>query len=290
MWIGRPAAFSAIGIILLVGCDSAAMGPATAPTVLLGAGDIADCSSSGDEETAAMLGRMEGTVFTVGDNAYEEGSRRDFLDCYESSWGRLKERTRPSLGNHEYYTGNAQAYFDYFGAKAGASSDGYYSYDHGAWHVVVLNSNFQYVNDERQEAWLVQDLRGHSQRCTLAYFHHPRFSSGEHGDQLQMWPIWDILYDHGVDVVISGHDHDYERFAPQTPAGEPDAVRGIRQFIVGTGGDELRGFPSTSANSEFRYNKTFGVIRLVLRAESYGWEFLAAPAGRVMDAGEGQCH
>jgi 3',5'-cyclic AMP phosphodiesterase CpdA len=194
------------------------------------------------------------------------------------------------LGNHEYYTDGAEGYFGYFGSAAGARGRGYYSFDEGPWHVVVLNSNFLGVNDAAQEAWLADDLRAHAQRCTLAYFHHPRFSSGEHGNSLEVWPIWDILYANNVDVVLSAHDHHYERFAPQTPAGEHDPERGIREFVVGTGGAELRGFASDEPNSEFRLKGTFGVIRLSLKTESYRWEFLAAPAGNAVDSGEGQCH
>ena len=156
--------------------------------------------------------------------------------------------------------------------------------------MIVLNSNLDEIDEEEQEEWLDADLHANPDRCTVAYFHHARFSSGMHGNQSQMQPIWAILYDHDVDVVLSAHDHDYERFAPQSPTGVADPERGIRQFVVGTGGDEIRPFERIRANSEFRNDEDFGVLRLTLRADEYTWEFLAAPNARVVDSGTGQCH
>ena len=208
--------------------------------VLVGAGDIASCSNPGDQNTAELLDDIEGTVFTLGDNAYPEGTDAQFEDCYDSSWGRHEQRTRPALGNHDYMTDDAEPYFDYFGSKAGERGKGYYSYDLGEWHIVVLNSNCEEVGGcqagSPQERWLREDLAERSRHCTLAYFHHALFSSGRHGSHSFMRPIWETLYEAGVDVVLSAHDHHYERFAPQDPNGKPDPERGIRQFIVGTGG------------------------------------------------------
>jgi len=156
--------------------------------------------------------------------------------------------------------------------------------------VVVLNSNLEYLDPAVQRAWLVQDLLRSPRRCTLAYFHHPRFSSGEHGDQLQMQGIWTILYALGADVVVAGHDHDYERFAPQDYLGRADPRRGVRQFVVGTGGASLRGFSTVRPNSEVRYAGGYAVVRFVLHPNRYEWELLSAPDGRVVDSGEDRCH
>lgn len=257
--------------------------------VLVGAGDIAACYSPGDEYTAELLDYIDGTVFTVGDNAYPVGSDADFWRCYHPSWGRHKARTQPAPGNHEYATPGATGYFNYFGAAAGSADKGYYSYDLGEWHIVVINSMLAQSNPGPQEDWLNADLAANPRPCTLAYWHHPRFSSGTHGNQTQMQPIWEILYRHNADVVVSGHDHSYERFAPQTPTGAADPVRGIRQFVVGTGGAFLYPFKSQQPNSEKRYNKGFGVIKLTLMPGNYRWDFVTFP-GVSSDSGNGKCH
>jgi acid phosphatase type 7 len=266
--------------------------------ILVGAGDIADCASTGDEATAALLDDIGGTVFTAGDNAYENGTLADYLACYQPSWGRHKDRTRPSLGNHEYNSG-AAGYFAYYGPRGGPPGLGYYSYDLGQWHVVVLNSNFEYseyaefftdVDPLLQKSWLEADLTAHPTQCTLAYFHHPRFSSGLHGSQPQMQDVWEILYAHGVDVVVAGHDHDYERFAPMDASGVADPRTGVREFVVGIGGKSLRDFAEVQPNSEVRYNASFGVIKFVLQPTVYHWETLAAPNGTIIDSGKDDCH
>jgi hypothetical protein len=259
--------------------------------VLVGAGDIAACNSSGDEATAALLDDIAGTVFTAGDNAYDFGTPIEFQKCYDPSWGRHRQRTRPSAGNHDYATPGAAGYFAYFGAAAGPPGQGYYSYDRAGWHVVVIESNRQtLLDDPVQQAWLRQDLASHPARCTLAYWHHPRFSSGTtHGSDPNMEDIWQILYDAGADVVVAGHEHNYERFAPQSPQGAPDAGRGIRQFVVGTGGRSLYPFGAPIANSEFRYNADYGVLKLVLRARDYSWEFINTTR-TVVDRGRDACH
>ena len=271
-------------------------GPAVrSSAVLVGAGDIAACDSTGDEATAALLDGIPGTVFTAGDNAYEHGTAAEFAACYAPSWGRHRERTRPAAGNHDYLMPGAAPYFAYFGAAAGEPGRGYYSYDIGDWHVVVLNSNCWAVAGchagSVQERWLRADLAAHPARCTLAYWHHPRFSSGPHGGDVAVAPLWQALYEAGAEIVINGHDHIYERFAPQDPSGAPDAARGIRQFVVGTGGRSLysvRGTPA--ATSELRNSATFGVLKLTLHAEGYEWEFVPVAGGAFTDRGSGVCH
>jgi acid phosphatase type 7 len=269
---------------------------------LIAVGDIADCTGSDDEATAALARRIDGTVATLGDHAYPSGSRQQFARCYDPSWGTLKTRTRPSPGNHDYETRGAQGYFDYFGGAAGDPGEGYYSYDLGTWHIIVLNSNCDAVGgcDERsrQGQWLRSDLAAHSATCTLAYWHAPLFSSGkEHGGDEAMRPAWEMLYQAGADVVLAGHEHNYERFAPQDPDGRPDAQRGIRQFVVGTGGKSLYPFGQQLRTSEVHTAETFGVLVLTLRPRGYDWEFVPTGARgsnragtRVVDDGSGDCH
>ena len=289
--------------------------PAT-PT-LVGAGDIARCYPADDPTairpaqstpaaaTARLLDRIPGTVITLGDNAYEFGSPADYLLCYEPTWGRHKSRTQPSAGNHEYLTPGAAGYFTYFGARSRPPL-GYYSYDVGSWHVVVLNSTPQWaecpppassaedgrrcIGDVVQRDWLRADLAANPRLCTVAYFHHPLFSSGKHGNQYEMQQFWDILYEHGVDVVLSAHDHIYERFAPQDPDGNLDLEQGIREFVVGTGGAELYGFGTIQPNSEVRDNSTWGVLALGLEDGSYRWSFVPVPGGSFSDSGSDTCH
>jgi acid phosphatase type 7 len=265
----------------------------TSDPVLVGAGDIADCSGWGDEATAKLLGGISGMVFTTGDNAYESGTATEFSDCYDPSWGRYKARTRPSVGNHEYYTAGASGYFNYFGSAAGNPRKGYFSYDLGEWHIISLNGMCEQVggcgDHSPMVSWLKQDLASHLKACTLAYFHHPLFSSGWHGNQTKMRPTWDALYAANADVVLNGHDHDYERFTPQTPSGEYSA-RGIREFVVGTGGRELRPFGTIMPHSEVRNAHTFGVLKLTLHPTSYEWKFIPVAGKTFTDSGTGKCH
>src|SRR5688572_28024236 len=212
---------------------------AEAASVLFsGAGDIATCSSSGDEATAKLLDGISGRVFAVGDTVHEKGTSAEFSSCYAPSWGRHRSRTKPVPGNHEYETPGASGYYDYFGASAGSRTKGYYSYEWGDWHIVALNSMCERVGGCSASApmltWLRNDLAAHPAKCNLAYFHHPFFSSG--GGAAKTRPTWNALYAAGVDVVLSGHHHFYERFAPQRPDGTLDTTGGIRQFVVGTGG------------------------------------------------------
>jgi PKD repeat protein len=259
--------------------------------VLVGAGDIARCSSSDDEDTAALLDGIPGTVFTTGDNAYPDGTASDFADCYDPSWGRHKSRTRPSPGNHDYHTSDASAYFDSFGALAGESRTGYYSYDLGSWHVISLNSEIDMSAGSPQEQWLRADLAASSSLCTIAYWHEPRFGSGDrHGSSSAPRPLWDALYEYGVEIVLNGHEHVYERFAPQAPDGTADPAHGIRQFIVGTGGAGLYGFDTPLPNSEARDDTSHGVLKLSLYADRYGWEFVPVAGDSYTDSGSGTCH
>jgi hypothetical protein len=260
--------------------------------VLLAAGDVADCRSQGDEATARLLGSLPGTILVLGDLAYPSGLPEDFL-CYDASWGRFKSRTRPSPGNHEYLTRNATGYFDYFGSAAGPRDKGYYSFDEGAWHIVSINSNCSRVGGcgpgSAQERWLRADLAATSRRCTIAFWHHPLFSSGQHGAHRNMRPIWDALYEAGAEIVLTGHDHNYERFAPQTPAGAADPTRGIRQFTVGTGGKNHTRIRRAQPNSEVRNDDTFGVLMLTLRGDGYRWQFVPEAGKSFSDAGSGGC-
>jgi hypothetical protein len=208
--------------------------------VLIAAGDIASCSSRGDEATAELVEGIEGVVATLGDTVYDSGTAKEFADCYEPSWGRFKDRSRPSVGNHEYYTPGASGYFDYFGAAAGEPGKGYYSYDLGTWHIAALNSVCWEVggctSDDPQAQWLAADLQASPAKCTLAYWHFPRFSSGPHGSSDIVDAYWRILAEAGAEIVLTGHDHDYERFAPLNADGGEDLDHGVRQFVVGTGG------------------------------------------------------
>jgi len=263
--------------------------------VLVGAGDIASCRSSGDEATARLLDRVPGTVFTTGDNAYADGSTSDFEDCYRPSWGRHRSRTRPAPGNHDYHTPDATGYFRYFGSAAGDPAKGYYSYELGDWHVVVLNSNCSEIGgchaSSGQETWLRADLSRSRKSCTVAYWHHPFFTSGSrHEPSVEMLPIVRALYDHGAEIVVAGHNHNYERFAPQDPNGRFDPARGIRAFVAGTGGRSRYGFDETQPNSEVRNGDTYGLLKLTLRPDGYEWAFVPEAGKTFTDAGSDRCH
>jgi hypothetical protein len=269
-----------ITILLCLTLGSLAGGVATralaADPVLVGAGDIASCSTSGDEATAALLDSIPGEVATFGDNVYPDGTKAEFDNCYDPSWGRHKARTHPATGNHEYNTAGAAGYFQYFGAAAGDPAQGYYSYDLGAWHIIVLNSNCSFVRCQAgspQERWLRADLAAHPATCTLAYWHHPLFNTSG-GGSTAVRPFWDALYSAGADVVLNGHENSYHRFAPQDPAGHSDSTSGIREFIVGTGG------VNTSEA---------GVLKLTLHASSYDWEYIPVPGQKLTDSGSASC-
>jgi hypothetical protein len=264
----------------------------TAP-LLLAAGDISSCRSTGDEATAALLEGVPATVAALGDLAYPRGTTDEFTNCYGPSWGVFRSTTRPAAGNHDYATTGAAGYFDYWVAAAGARGAGYYSYELGSWHIVVLNSNCRFVGcsaDSLQETWLRSDLALHSTQCTLAYFHHPLFSSTLGTATPAVQPLWQALYDAGADLVLSGHAHNYQRFAPQTPSGAADPARGIREFVVGTGGNSHHSAGLPIPNQETTNDTTFGVLRLMLLQTGYLWRFVPVSGGVFADAGAGACH
>jgi len=286
----RSAALVVFALSGVLGHSSAA---GQAFPVLVGAGDIASCDSRGDEITARLLDRIAGTVYTTGDNAYEYGTDQQFRECYHPSWGRHRARTRPTPGNHDYGTAGAAGYFRYFGAAAGDPQRGYYSYSLGTWHVIALNSNCRDVScdaDSEQVRWLRADLAAHPTRCTVAYWHHPRFGSGPHGGAAAMGVLWQVLYDAGADLVLAGHNHLYERFAPQDPSGRVDAARGIREITVGTGGRSHYQIRQLAANSEVRNTDTFGVLKVVLEPTRYTWEFVPERGKAFRDRGTTACH
>ncbi len=267
--------------------------PPGSSEIFVGAGDIADCSSSGDEATADLLDNIPGTVFTAGDNAYPDGTDADFSQCYEPSWGRHKARTRPTPGNHDYRTSGAAPYYTYYGSNAGPAGLGYYSYDLGDWHIISLNSNISMSAGSQQETWLRSDLAASSKQCTLAYWHHPRFSSGSHGSSTSSQPLWQALYDAGADVVVVGHDHNYQRFAPMTPTGVLDTARGIREFVAGMGGRSHYNFSTPIANTEAYNTSVSGVLKLILSGDgsnTYAWEFVPVAGQTYTDSGSDWCH
>ncbi len=240
-----------------------------------------------------LVGAGYAAVLLLGDIQYEDGAYSKFLASYNPSWGRVKSITKPAPGNHEYQSGTAAGYYQYFGSAAGDPTKGYYSYDLGGWHIVALNSNCSFVGGcgagSPQELWLRADLAAHPASCTLAYWHHPRFSSGSHGNDTTYTAFWQALYDANADLVLVGHDHDYERFAPQTPGGALDPARGIRQIVAGSGGKEVRGFSTIRANSEARNASSLGVLELTLGASAYEWRYRAA-VGSFADNGSASCH
>ena len=264
------------------------------PLTMIGAGDIATCGSTDDELTAAIVSATEAIPFTVGDNAYDAGTATQFTDCYGPSWGAFASQTRPAPGERDYLTTNAAAYFGYFGAAAGEPTQGYYSYNVGAWHVVVLNSMCERVGGCGATApmvtWLKADLAANPTKCTLAYFHHPLFSSGLTAGNTKMRPVWNALYAAKADVVVNAHDTHYERFARQQADGVPNEVRGIRQFVVGTGGAPLAGFGTVQPNSEVRNADSFGVLKLRLHPSSYEWSFVPAEGSTFTDSGTTDCY
>ena len=291
IFLAAPIALSTVECV----SGARASGEENKEAVLIGAGDIADCSNlSGAEATAKLLEANPGTVMALGDLAYPNGTPEDFK-CYDRTWGRVKDRTRPAVGNHEFHSAGATYYFRYFGAAAGDPKTGYYSYELGSWHVVVLNSECKEIGGcqagSPQEKWLREDLAKHHTDCTVAYLHKPRFSSGlNHGDDLEVTPLYQALYDYNAELVIAGHDHDYERFAPQDPNGKADPKRGLREFVVGTGGKSHREFGPQKPNSEARNNDAYGVLKLTLKPAGYDWKFLPEAGKTFTDAGSDSCH
>lgn len=261
---------------------------------LVGAGDIASCGRTADSDTAALVAAIPGTIFTAGDNAYESGTAAEFAECFNPTWGAHRSRIRPAAGNHDWVTADAAGYLDYFG-DAAVNGDGrtWYSYELGAWHIIVLDSNCAKVGgcepESEQGRWLAADIVASDARCSVAIWHHPLFSSGEHGAVSTSAPLWEAVASAGVDVVLNGHDHDYERFAPQDAIGSADPD-GTREFVVGTGGAALRAFPGALvANSLVRSSIAHGVIELTLRPSAYLWRFHSTD-GSFSDQGSATCH
>lgn len=288
MIVGRGWLAAGVGAWVL--CCAELIAAQTSAPVLVGAGDIADCKTDRAEATAKLLGAIGGTVFTAGDNAYGSGSEQEFARCYHPAWGRHKARTRPAPGNHDYDSDQAAPYFKYFGANAGPAGRGYYRYELGGWQIYSLNSN---VNapawGAAQEQRLAKELAANRADCVLAYWHHPLFSSSaKHGNQPHMVRINKLLHVHGADVVVAGHDHTYERFAPQDSEGRA-AADGIRHFVVGTGGAPLYEFGPARRNSEMRSSTAHGVLKLTLHRQSYDWEFVPVAGAKFSDRGSGRC-
>ncbi len=278
----------------------------TGDPIIAAAGDIAcdpsDGSFNGGNGTASscrqkavsdlFVGRNFSAVLTLGDTQYENGALTKYQQSFDPSWGRAKNIIHPAVGNHEYTTAGASGYYSYFGAAAGDNTKGYYSYDLGAWHLIALNSNCSQVGGcgagSPQEQWLKADLAAHPTMCTLAYWHHPRFSSGEHGSNTSYDAFWRDLYAAGAEIVLNGHDHDYERFAQQNPSGTADP-NGIQQFVVGTGGKNHYAFTTTLANSLVRNPDTYGILKLTLHAASYDWQFIPEAGRTFTDSGTMNC-
>lgn len=277
-------------------------------SVLIGSGDIGNCNHDGAALTSKLMdsvlradsaAKVHDEAFTLGDNAYPSGSGSDFAMCFAPTWGDssklIMKNIRPAVGNHEHLSGGASPYYTYFGSRAGPAEKGYYSYNVGAWHAIVLNSEivvnsgFTDVERKAQLDWLAQDLKSNTQVCTIAYWHHPRFSSGWHGSDPRLAPFWQLLYAGGVDVVLNGHDHDYERFLPQTPGGAVDSTKGITEIITGTGGGDLRGFREAAPLSAYRVQGHYGVLKLTLGAKAYRSAFLGVN-GTIWDRTGGNCH
>lgn len=264
--------------------------PTSAPTssgsvILVGAGDIASCSRNQDEQTAQLLDNIPGTVFTAGDNAYPNGTYTEYINCYDSTWGRHKSRTKPSPGNHEYETSGAAGYFQYF-----ENTPSYYAYDLGAWRIYSLNSEISVSATSPQVTWLQNDLAANPRQCVMAYWHKPRWSSGSnHGNHSTMQILWQVLYNAGAELVINSHEHHYERFAQMNASGTV-VSQGLREIVVGTGGAALYPFGASLAASQVRNNTTYGVLKLTLSSTGYDWQFVPVSGSTFTDSGSSTCH
>ncbi|WP_460837774.1 metallophosphoesterase family protein [Noviherbaspirillum agri] len=305
--VAMCASMIALGILTACQADKSVR-EATAKAILLpgqgitvfAAGDIANCrklrpEDSNAAKTATLVANglakdPEAVVLTLGDHTYPVGLLSEFTDCYDPTWGQFKARTYPSPGNHEYYTPHAIGYFRYFGNAASTERPGYYSFNLGKWHIVSLNSYLKPEQHAAQLEWLKADLARNQTRCALAFWHHPRYSSGGHGNNPQIDDAWQILYAAGVELLLSAHDHNYERFAPQDGSGQHDEKRGIRQFVVGTGGASLTPLRFRKPHSEVSDNSTYGVLKLVLKDIGYEWEFLPVKKDGFRDSGAALCH
>jgi len=256
--------------------------------VFVGAGDVDGCGRLEPEYTARLLDRIPGTVFVAGDATYPSGTLANYENCYGPTWGRHLWRTFAVPGNHDYYADRGAAFFSYFGSAAGPAGLGYFSHTLGTWHVVMLNSMLPAQAGTPQYEWVRQDLSASNAACTVAVWHHPLFSSGENGNSAFMRDVFNLMFQFGVDIVVNGDDHTYERFAPQDANGRA-STRGIRQFVVGTGGYALYSRGKPQANSEVFENKTYGVLKLTLRSGKYDWEFVPIDGQTFRDSGSGSC-
>jgi hypothetical protein len=255
-----------------------------ASAVMVGAGDISTCSNNNDEATAKLLDHIRGTVFTTGDNVYPDGTYTQFFNCYRPTWGRHRYRTKPSPGNHEYHMAGGAGYYQYF-----TSTPAYYAYNVGDWRIYSLNSEINVSATGPEARWLQRDLAVNPKRCVMAYWHSPRWSSGSHhGSDSTMQVLWQILYDAGAELVVSGHEHNYERFTQMNASGTA-VSSGMRQFVVGTGGAELYRFGSIKPTSEVRNASTYGVLKLTLNATSYSWNFVPVAGRTFTDSGTTNC-
>lgn len=274
--------------------------PTPTHATIYAAGDIADCrkvpvEKSGAVKTAKIIqaglqAKPDAWVVTLGDNTYPIGAPKEFNDCYDKTWGAFKSRTLPSPGNHDYGVPLAHGYFNYFGALAGDDQRGYYSRKIGSWQLLSLNSNVRGAEMMQQLHWLKEELQQKRAHCTLAFWHHPVFSTGGHGDNTVMRKAWEILVQEKADLVLTGHDHSYERLVPLNAVGDVDETQGIRSFVVGTGGAYLGPMFFPRATTEVRQNDAQGVLKLELSAQGYQWEFLAVDGQVFKDKGQGQCH
>lgn len=279
--------------------------PTPSPTpgldpIFVGAGDIAGSpsgASGNDEATAKVVesiiaanpGRV--TVFAAGDLAYNAGTATEFASYYDPTWGRFKASTMPVPGNHEYGTTSAAGYFGYWGSQAGDPAKGYYAFNLGTWRIYALNSEIAHGAGSTQEQWLRADLAANPTQCALAFTHHPRFSSGTHGSDTGMSPIWQALYDYNAEILLGGHDHNYQRFAPQTAAGVLDNARGVRQWVVGMGGIGLYTFATPITNSQAYNYSSYGVLKLTLHPTSYDFQYVGIAGNSYTDSGTGvACH
>ncbi len=268
-----------------------------APFTVVAVGDIAYCgevpaAATPAARTARLVTPADALVLTLGDAAYESGTAAEYANCFHPTWGALKDRIHPIPGNHDYFTPGAKGYFDYFGAQAGPDARGYYSFDHGGWHFIALNAETDLSPGSAQYRWLLGDLENsRDSLCTVAMLHEPAFNSGaNHGSVLAMRPAFDVLQSAGVELVLSGHEHVYERFAPQRADGTLDTARGLRQFVVGTGGHILMAFGEPLPHSEFRHNANWGVLRLTLGPGNYRWQYVTVDGGTPIDSGSANCH
>lgn len=267
---------------------TAAIPEAAPDEVFVGAGDIAKCGMGDAEATARLLDRIPGTVFTLGDNVQDTGSDAEYAECFEPTWGRHRSRMLTTLGNHDFFGGHGRPYFSYFGASAGPAGLGYCATTLGAWQIISLNTEVAAGPGSAQFEWLKAQLAASPAACTLAMWHRPLFTSGPNDPAAYMRDIWRLLIEQGAELVLSGHNHQYERFALQDADGRPDP-RGMRQFVVGTGGYPLYGRTRSVANSEVFHSDAWGVLKLTLKSASYAWEFIPVDGRSFRDSGTGAC-